>query len=185
MLDVDWSLPFPSSFFVEGTTGLGRHQGAHVEGDVVVALRATLGNQLKRMASFFRSGPQKTGVFLVETKILRSIPPETNMVSEKRPPGKGDSYSKPSFWGSMLNFRDTRNIANKVSDYPWSSIPKNPISTSTIDMSFFLGMVELQCAFIGDEDKNIPSQQTTTKFDIEAWGMGFGGVETEMPDWWV
>eukprot|EP00434_Breviolum_minutum_P005169 symbB.v1.2.004557.t2/scaffold245.1/size253980/14 len=35
-------------------------------------------------------------------------------------------------------------------------------------LSPFERMVELQCAFIGDEDKNIPSQQTTTKFDIEA-----------------
>ena len=52
---------------------------------------------LKEWLHFFEVAPQKTGVFLVETKILRSIPPETNMVSEKRPPGKGDSYSKPSF----------------------------------------------------------------------------------------
>ena len=30
------------------------------------------------------------------------------------------------------------------------------------------GMVEMQCAFIGDEDKNVPSEQTTTQFDCEA-----------------
>jgi len=28
-------------------------------------------------------------------------------------------------------------------------------------------MVELQMAFIGDQDKNIPEEQTTTKFDRE------------------
>ena len=35
---------------------------------------------------------------------MEGTPPKFNMEPENGPPGKGDSYWKPSFSGSMLNF---------------------------------------------------------------------------------